>query len=196
MNIGRLSAAQLRAVYRERMVRDFPDDELKPLSMIEQALRRGAYECAAMFDGDEILAYAFFVILRRDGLQYWLFDYYAVREDLRDSGVGSSFMRALAQYHLRSASCVLLEVDNPDTASDQSERALRLRRERFYLRNGLLRTGVRAYVFGVDYRLLELPVNGAHTSGEVAQIYSDIYRSQLTKELFDTMVRVSAEAEQ
>ena len=35
-----LSLPQIRALYRERMTRDFPPDELKPLTMIEKALAR------------------------------------------------------------------------------------------------------------------------------------------------------------
>ena len=53
-----LSLPQIRALYRERMTRDFPPDELKPLAMIEKALARDEYVCYGAVNGGGILAYA------------------------------------------------------------------------------------------------------------------------------------------
>ena len=90
-----LSLAQTRALYHERMTRDFPPDELKPLAMIERALARDEYISYGAVSGGDIWAYAYFVKLKEQGKPYALFDYFAVRQDLRDQGVGSGFLQAL-----------------------------------------------------------------------------------------------------
>ena len=97
-----LTLLQLRVLYARRMVEDFPPDELKPLWMIERALDEGRYSCFGWFEGGEILAYALFVRLGRTAL----FDYYTVRRDLRDSGDGSRFIRALIERPLAGMDCV------------------------------------------------------------------------------------------
>ncbi len=67
MAIVPLTLAEVCQVYHERIVRDFPADERKPLARIKAALRRDAYRCLGLKEGDRLLAYAFFVLLRREG---------------------------------------------------------------------------------------------------------------------------------
>ncbi len=191
MNIDTLNAEEIREIYHHRMVKDFPRNERKSLGRIQAALRRGAYRCLGLRDGGEILAYAFFVILNRDGRQDWLFDYFAVREDLRGTGIGSVCLQALSAGCLQSADSVLLEVDDPAAAEPGAERTIRERRQHFYLRNGLRETSVRAKVFGADYVLLELPVHSAHSPRAAAALYEDLYRSILPAPLYERMVRVT-----
>ena len=91
---------------------------------------------------------------------------------------------------LQAADCALLEADDPDAATDAAEIARRQRRLRFYLRNGLLETGVTAVVFRVTYRILELPVSVPHSIPAVRGIYQNLYRHMLPECLYRTMVDV------
>ena len=119
-----------------------------------------------------------------------LVDYYAVREDLRDAGIGSRFIRALVDGPLRDMDCVLLEVDNPEFAPDAAERGIRERRLRFYLRNGLSDTGVRASVFGVEYIVLTLPVGRPQSREAFKDIYETLYHSFLSDKIYKRRVAV------
>ena len=181
-----LTLDQIRAIYAQRMPRDFPPDEIKRLAYIERALSRGEYICYGALDGDAILAYAFFV--RKAGRA--LFDYYAVREDLRDQGIGSRFIQALIEGPLQGLECVLLEVEDPACASDAAERTTRERRLDFYLRNGLWDTGVSAAAFHVPYKLLVLPVGERPSRALVREIYAEMYRLVLPDALFREMIEV------
>ncbi len=118
-DIRPLTSDEVRRLYGERLTADFPPDEVKSLGVIEGAIARGGYACYGAVRDGEILAYAFFVIRA----PHALFDYYAVRADLRDTGVGSRFIRALMDGPLQAYDCVLLEVDDPDAADSPAERA-------------------------------------------------------------------------
>ena len=133
--VRELTREEVRLLYRERMKDDFPKNELKPLSMMEAAMDRGNYLTLGAFlpEQTDPAAYAYFVTPGDAAL----FDYLAVRRDLRDCGVGSAFLRSLCPTLARFRP-VLLESDDPDHAPDKGERTRRLRRLAFYERNGLI----------------------------------------------------------
>ncbi len=185
-----LALPQIRVLYAHRLVIDFPPDELKPLPIIEKALRRGAYVCYGAMDGPEVQAYAFFVKLAADGKRFALLDYFAVRRDLRGCGVGSRFLRALVDGPLQGMDCVLLEVDAPERAETPEERKVRDRRLRFYLKNGLRDTAVTAVVYGVGYRILSLPLGAPPSPGETRRLYAALYRSILPERAYKSKVKV------
>lgn len=84
-----LDAAALRRVYREHVKADFPPAERKPLAMIERQLRTGQYDTLGLFQGEELLAYAF---LWRDKEGHCaLLDYLAVCGAVGDRGRGAPF---------------------------------------------------------------------------------------------------------
>lgn len=170
-----LSTAQAEKIYSQYMTQDFPRDELKPFSMIEAASARGEYECLGCYAGAQLCGYAY---LLRFGNAY-LLDYFAVKAELRGSGYGSRILQMLhAQY--ADADAFLIESENPDDAADARALAERQRRLRFYLHAGCTDTGVTARVFGVEYRLLELPVSGVHTQDEIREVYMRLYQSFLS----------------
>ena len=190
-----LSLSQVRDVYAERMVCDFPRNELKPLFMIEWALARGHYACYGAVEGGEVLAYAFFVLQGDGAARCALFDYYAVRADLRDRGVGSAFIRALIEGPLAALDCVLLEVDDPAFAPDAREREIRKRRLNFYLRNGLSDTTVTAEVFRVPFRVLSLPVGKRPTPQQAGRYYAMLYRCMLPTPVYRRAVKIRVPGE-
>lgn len=187
MEIRSLTDPELAAVYRERMVDDFPRDERKPLHMIRSALRRGQYQCLGLFDAEQIAAYAFFVVLQAGDAQKILLDYFAVEQSRRGSGIGSRFLHML---QTRFAGVLVIEVEDPECAMDASERTTRLRRMQFYLRNGCAATGVTADVFGVRYLLLELPAPLTHSAEEIRRTYAALYRSFLPAAVYAAQIRI------
>lgn len=185
MIIKDLALPEIREVYRDQLKHDFPDNERRPLNMIEKLLEEGRYLCCGIPDESGIIAYAFFMI--HEGA--YLVDYYAVRKDLRGTGIGSEFLQELRSRFM-GAACVLLEVDDPNADVPEEEKAVRLRRLHFYRKNGLRDTGARARTFGADYLIMEFPEGKAHDPAEAAGIYAGIYRSVLPEWLFDRMVKI------
>ena len=186
LDVQALSLLQIRRVYSAQMTGDFPPDELKPLAIIEKALAEGNYCCYGAFCEGEIIAYAFFVQMERLAL----LDYYAVKREVRDRGIGGRFLKALMTDALRGMDCVLLEAEDPDRASNETDHSNRQRRIRFYLRNGLEDTGVRTCINGVPYRVLTLPVGREVSPQQVRQAYASLYHAMLPRKLYDEMVRL------
>jgi RimJ/RimL family protein N-acetyltransferase len=168
-------------IYETRLTKDFKRSERRPLSTIRRKWEQEEYEAFLLMRGGETLGYAFFV---RNGNNY-LFDYLAIAEGHRDEGLGTLFLRKLGDC-FDDADCILSEVDDPDKAADAEERTLCEKRMQFYLRNGYLKTGVTARVFGVDYRLLEVPCGREHTDEEVRTVYTELYRSTFPPLIFQT----------
>ena len=189
-DVRELTPEEARTLYNERMTDDFPPDELKPFSMIERAWQRGEYACYGAVKDREILAYAFFVLHNAPTGACVLLDYYAVRADLRDEGIGGSFLKALVAGPLKGLSGAVLEVDDPDFADTPEERIHRERRLQFYLRNGMVATPVTATVFGVHFRLLSMPVGPRLPPDDVRRIYADLYRAILPPDLFRTRITI------
>ena len=184
--IKELTIEEIRNIYAERIPNDFAPDEIKPLSRIEEGLSTGHYACYGAFEGDQITAYAFFVI---NG-PYALLDYLAVREDLRGSGTGSDFLRGMTTGLLRRYENVLLESEDLDYAETDDERKTMERRLRFYRKNGLTETGILSTVWHVHYRVLLFPVGKELSADETREKYRGLYKVLLPEELYQTMVWV------
>ena len=197
LHVRELTLEELRRIWLERMPEDFPANELKPLSVIEAVFDRDEYLPLGAFiappdpcgtdAADAVAAYAFFATPGNIAL----FDYLAVRRDLRDRGVGSAFLRALSPTLARFRT-VLLESDDPDRAPDAGERDHRLRRLAFYEKNGLTDTGVRANVFGADFRILAFPSSADPPDREeTATLYRELYRTFMPESVLKRAVRIS-----
>ena len=177
--------AQIKRLYQTRLKKDFVRNELRPLSWIRRSWDNDAYDCYGLFDGDELLGYAFFVRLGKN----YLFDYFAIAEEHRDEGLGSLFLRELAAC-LKDADCVVGEVEDPEQAADEDIRAQRERRLRFYLRSGYRKTELTSIVFGADYRILEVPTGTPHTADQLRTVYTELYKSILPERFFRTQFKV------
>ena len=182
--------AQVEALYQTRLKQDFARNELRPLTSLRRSWEQGAYDCYELCDGDAILGYAFFVRLGRNHL----LDYLAIKAEHRNEGLGSVFLQKLAPC-LTDADCVVLEVEDPEQAKDETERAQRERRLRFYLRSGCMKTELTSRIFGADYRILEVPTGAPHAADALRAIYTALYKSILPGLFFHTQFRVFSEHE-
>ena len=97
MQIKRLSPAGCEELYRTALPRDFPAAECKPFAEVRRLLEAGLYEPLLLTDdAGARLAYAWQVVL--PGQRTALLDYFAVRCDLRGSGVGTAALQLLRDY--------------------------------------------------------------------------------------------------
>lgn len=179
LRLALLDEEQRRRIYLEHMKEDFPSSELKPLEMIERGIAEGYYRFLGLLDHEEIIGYACLI----DAKDACLIDYLAVIPERRSSGAGSELLRLLGNW-MKDKEYVIIEVELPDSGRDEDEAALRKRRMEFYLRNGILDTGIDARCFGVDFRILEAGSHGPHHRKDVIRNYETLYRRILPETLF------------
>ncbi len=186
ISVTELNPAQVTGLYKGVMAQDFPRNERRPLAFILQAMEEERYECLGLFENGRLLGYAFFL---RQGRCY-LFDYLATLSTERNRGLGRIFLERIAAYLLGRADCVIGEVEDPEHAKSEDEKALRTRRLGFYFRNGYLDTGVCCELFGVRYRLIELDLGIRHSADEIRALYKAQYDAAYPAVICRTMVKI------
>ncbi len=131
----------LRKLYRA----SFPRNERMPFRKLVKGAGAEMTEFTAYFLDGVLIGFTYTV---RDGSLAYLF-YFAVERRFRSRGLGSQILKQLkARYN------VPLLLDIEATGSGGSDKALRLRRKAFYLRNGFSEAGFGASYRGVEYETL------------------------------------------
>lgn len=167
-----------------RIRHDFAPGEYPPPAVLRGQLKSGKAEGLLLEEDDGAgrrpVAYA--TTARQPGGAYCLVSLLAVFDGARGKGHGSAFLRALRGYYAGSAG-LIVEVERPDNA-EEAERAIRLRRIRFYERAGFfLVPGVEYRIWGVPMHLMGLPlgVSAEKMDAELDTVMREIYAVLLGK---------------
>ena len=89
--------------------------------------------------------------------KYALLDYFAVKKDLRGTGIGSKTF-PLLRTEMKDRDGLLLEVESVESAEAEEEVNIRRRRIAFYERCGCEMTKAKSLLYGVDFNILVLPI--------------------------------------
>lgn len=182
LHTKRLTLSEMKAIYDAHMPEAFPPSELRPWKNMEMLESEGHYRAYALYEDDTLIAYAF--LSSKDG-RYALLDYYAVLSTRRGGGIGSRFFELLRE-EMHALDGILLEVESVESATTEEERILRERRIAFYLRNGCRLTDVKCLLYGVDFRILELPIQkAAESATAVFTALDSIYHTMFPKALYE-----------
>lgn len=124
----------------------FPRAERKPFLMMKRMAKKGKMEMLVLLDEGKTIGLA--VAVRYQDIV--LLDYFAIARSCRGKAYGSEALKMLKERYKEQR--FILEIELPDEhAWNQNER---IRRKKFYLRNGMLETGVKAWVFQVPMEVL------------------------------------------
>ncbi|MBQ9977193.1 MAG: GNAT family N-acetyltransferase [Clostridia bacterium] len=167
-----LNSEEIKNIYNKYMVKDFPPDELKPLSSMMDMLSRGIYDCYGLYEEEKLLAYAYLTVLD----DFILVDYLAVVPELRGSGIGSKLLCELKNI-IRDKT-IIIECENPDFATDPQDKTTKIRRIDFYKRSGFVLSGVLSRLFDVEYVILTYPECNNSALG-----YEKLYLQMLGQEV-------------
>lgn len=152
MELRLCDVKDIEYIYNNHIIYDFPKNEVKPLSRILYLEGKGLYFAYGLYENDELLCYAFFSGAYE--CDYVLLDYLAVVSGKRGTGIGTKMLEFLKKEICKTKSGFLLESENPDYAKDESDKATRIRRLKFYENCGLYTTKMQSQLFGVEYKIL------------------------------------------
>ncbi len=184
---------ELSALYHKRITRDFPPNEHPPLAVLRRYLKTDLHDGFFYVDEDgKPAGYALCAAGKPDGCA--LITLLAAFEERRSGGIGTRLLADLAGHYAQKRA-LLIEVERPELAKNEKERALRERRIAFYERAGYRALPRLDYkIFGVPMRAMALPLREELKSDEVyathyREIYSDLlsplFRSQLSIKIRD-----------
>ena len=103
------------------------------------------------------------------GQEIVLLDYFAIAEEYRGEGLGSDALLLLRELYRDNQ--FFLEIEELD--SSQPNAMERIRRKNFYLRNGMIETGIHVSLFNVKLELL------ASRPGLRYEACEEVYREML-----------------
>ena len=126
----------------------FPEQEKKPLQVMEQLVADGKMEMLALVDEDEFAGLAINLIDEEQNRA--LLDYYAIAPEKRNGGYGSKGLEVLLERFKNYK--YIFEIETQNEKAENAEE--RKRRKAFYLRNGLKETGLFVNVYDTDFELL------------------------------------------
>lgn len=172
MELKQLVKDEVKKLYSEHMIIDFPQEELKPIDVIERLISRKIYKCYGLYDNGELLAYAFF----NTSKSYLLLDYYSVCEKYRSKGIGSKFFGILKE-EFKSHNGIIAEVEDIEFADTEAEKIIRQRRINFYKKNGMKMTNVLCKLFNVYYSIMcisNVEFNDSIIYNEIKNIYKEM----------------------
>ena len=183
-----LSSEEIKKVYEEHMVYDFPENELKPLSHIGDMTQAVIYLPYGIYNGDEMIGYAFFVYEKAYRLA--LLDYFAIFRGKRDGGMGSKALSCMKEMK-DDFDLIVLEVEIPEEAEDDTDKELRQRRIGFYERNGAYRTNIITRIYDANYLILQFPLKEKYSDKEMLATVNKMYHTMFSDKIFNSKVKIS-----
>lgn len=128
----------------------FPKEERRPFSQILRLQKEGKALPMVIFEEKtgEAVGLCFFVLHK----EFALWDFLAIDPSRQDRGYGTEVIRAIEEKF--RGKVVFGEVEPYDKNADNNEE--RIRRMRFYLRNGVHATDMVVNLFGVVFQVMYL----------------------------------------
>ncbi|MCD8104168.1 MAG: GNAT family N-acetyltransferase [Lachnospiraceae bacterium] len=165
----------------------FPEQERKPFSLIERKAAMGEMEMLLIQEEKKRIGFAIMAY----GERLVLLDYFAISPRWRGQGFGAAALELIRELY--SDRPLFLEIEKPEQpeTADPGEAADagavnigtgaaarktqddRQRRKAFYLRNGMLETGINVELFGVKMEILST------VEGLTFEACEPLYRSLL-----------------
>lgn len=159
-NIRLLDIEEIKEIYNEHIVTDFPASEVKPLKQMLEKRENDQYFVYGMYENredscgrkyDELAGYAYFINCRNQDV--YLLDYLAIVKDKRSKHLGSGFLQQLKKLAKDDGKLLVLEVENPDYADEGPARDYMLKRIGFYRKNGMNLSDTSCYFLENEYRI-------------------------------------------
>lgn len=190
-----LTLAQAGEIYGSDLKADFPPEEVKPFSVIRRMWEEKKYHAYGFYEqgagGEMLCAYAF--LMADNVKRVLLLDYFAVCSRLRGSGYGSLALSLLRQ-ECAGWNGILVEVEDDELPGLEEETVItRRRRISFYANGGCQMTTARSLLWGVDYRIMMLPVTDPHAGEHAAEKLQAVYRCMYDEKTLEKYFKITAE---
>lgn len=189
----KLTLGQAEEIYKEHLKDDFPPAELKPFLVIRQAWMKNNYHAYGFYEktSQALCAYAFFLADHEN--KVLLLDYFAVCKGLRGSGYGTHALELLRK-ECADWNTIIIEVEDDELPElDEETRNIRKRRIAFYTEAGCCMTTTRSRLWGVDYRIMAIPLKDGQTEENAAKKIYYLYQGMYDRNILKLRFKITAE---
>ncbi|RUT40321.1 GNAT family N-acetyltransferase [Paenibacillus anaericanus] len=124
----------------------FPSNERIPLWFLMRKSKKEFIDYIAFYDNDLFVGFAY--LITNNNLTFVL--YLAISPEIRSIGYGTAILSKISEKYADNRIILNIEADN-EVASNYEER---LKRKKFYLRNGYRSTGLNIFEYGQIYEVL------------------------------------------
>lgn len=190
LSIKQLNLLEIQDVYNKYLVNDFPKEEQKPLSLIQDLIHKNAYVCYGLYEDETLVSYAFFG--KDTSSSSILLDFLAVVDEYRSFGYGSKFL-SLIKKELKGYDGIIFEVESGESAADEEAKAICERRIEFYHRNGVRSTTNYCFFFGVDMVIMFMPLMNDLEDDKIGETLDQIYHVMYTKDVYEKNIKLRKE---
>ena len=158
---------------KELYLKAFPKEERKPFSLIVEKQAEGG---ADMFSIEENGQFAGLAIpAYNDDIVLLVF--FAISDTMRGKGCGSKALKLIMDKYRGKR--FILEIEDTNAPAPNSDQ--RIRRKNFYIKNGLINTGLMADVMGVEMEVLGN--TNSITFDEYWNVYNKAFGSEISKQI-------------
>lgn len=171
MNIRPATKADMPSIKRLYTLA-FPRGERKPFWLVRRKGAKGQADILAIEEN----GFAGFAV----NLPYKdmvMINYFAIDPGIQSKGLGSRSLQKICEMY--DGRRLLLEIERPDESAPNN--AQRLRRKKFYLKNGWDDANIHVRVFGVDMELMTYKCSV--TYDEYAELYKNVFGSLVARQV-------------
>lgn len=188
MEMKILSASERQNFYITYLTKDFHESEVKPFEMIEKFVNQGNYLCYGFFEDSEPFGYAYFTKSVDERVLF--LDYFAVVKTHRSKGLGSHFLTEMKSKLFDTYAILMLECENPTFSLNEKDKRNRIRRIKFYLKNGFKQSNILSRVLTDEYEILTLDLGKPLPEHMLFDELQQIYNTLFGKEFFEQNINM------
>jgi GNAT superfamily N-acetyltransferase len=181
-----MKPSDLKEIYK-RIRRDFKPGEYAPSFVLRRQLKTGVQSGLIMKSDGRDSAYV--ICSDKNANGYVLISLLAVFEEYRGQGLGKALLEELTDRY-SEGNGLIVEVEKPELAENDAEKAASVSRIRFYENKGYrLIPGIDYSIWDVPMHLMVLPQKAQlqYITGNIGQIMYDIYLKLMGKPFINKM---------
>lgn len=184
MQLSTASTEEQLGKVKELYLKSFPEEELKPFSMLVENSKMRVCEILYIEEDGEFLGIAIMALYQ----DMVLLDYFAIDDDKRGNGIGGRALALLLKRY--KGKRFFLEAECLEVPCDNLEQ--RERRMKFYHRCGMEYNGIRAKVRGVVLDVLTPKMELNQTGGLSGEEYLNLYRNVYGEEIYNQIKLINS----
>lgn len=152
----------------------FPEEERKPLTLIESACQKGYMKIIKIVNQSDLVGFMILNKIKENGYR-WL-DYFAILPEYRNEGFGSKSLEILIDTEKESKG-IFIEIEKIGLGKNEEENHVRLKRRDFYEKIGFQKLNFDLQLFDIiftPYVYSNIPIDEEKLIKEMFDVYETI----------------------